>query len=141
MKKCNSCKTTKPHSDFNTNSRRSDGYQTDCKECRALYNKKHYQANKDKYITSVSNTRGLGYERHRLSPEEYGDLYNINNGICIICDTNEATVIDHDHACCPGAMGCSFCVRGVICSNCNCGLGFFSDNVDSLRNAVAYLGG
>lgn len=141
MKKCNTCKTMKPHEEFNTNVKRKDGLQTDCKSCRAEYNRNHYKGKKDMYISSVSRNRGFGYERHKLSVEEYNELFEINRGICIICDLNEATVVDHDHTCCQGPTGCSFCVRGIICSNCNCGLGFFSDNVEALRNAVAYLGG
>lgn len=141
MKKCNTCKNFKAFAEFNTNVRRSDGMQTDCRVCRSEYNRKHYQSKKDNYIANVSKNRGFGYERHRLSEEEYGELLSANGGLCIICNVSEATVIDHDHDCCPGPVGCSFCVRGVICPRCNCGLGFFADNVEALKSAVAYLGG
>lgn len=32
-------------------------------------------------------------------------------------------------------------VRGLLCSNCNKGLGFFKDNTNSLARAILYLQG
>lgn len=31
--------------------------------------------------------------------------------------------IDHNHACCPHDSSCGSCIRGVVCSSCNTGLG------------------
>ncbi|WP_353477560.1 endonuclease domain-containing protein [Microbacterium sp. zg-YB36] len=54
----------------------------------------------------------------------------------IDCDTMQ---IDHDHACCPGEIGCGACVRGVLCVGCNVGLGAFGDSPERLERAVLYL--
>jgi Recombination endonuclease VII len=54
---------------------------------------------------------------------------------CAICSHESSApgdlIIDHDHQ--TGR------VRGLLCSNCNSGLGFFRDNSAALLQAVAYL--
>jgi hypothetical protein len=45
--------------------------------------------------------------------------------------TPQSATIDHCHA--TGR------VRGVLCSRCNLGLGYFRDNPENLANAVSYL--
>lgn len=67
---------------------------------------------------------------------QYDDIWTARNtfkiyGTCCICQAEHRLVIDHDHA--TGKT------RGMICGRCNSGLGHFKDNIDSLRQAVAYL--
>jgi hypothetical protein len=47
--------------------------------------------------------------------------------------------IDHDHSCCDSVKTCGRCVRGILCVNCNAGLGNFDDNADLLVLAIEYL--
>lgn len=47
-----------------------------------------------------------------------------------ICKKEEL-VIDHNHQ--TGK------VRGLLCANCNNGLGFFMDNIENLKEAIRYL--
>lgn len=56
--------------------------------------------------------------RHGLSKEEYEHLSKLFNGLCHLCQSSPAKVIDHDHACCPGVYSCGACVRGILCHNC-----------------------
>jgi hypothetical protein len=59
------------------------------------------------------------------------------NGLCAICKKTETgktsnLCVDHCHK--TGK------VRGLLCNNCNKGLGLFKDNPEVLLNASAYLG-
>ena len=66
----------------------------------------------------------------------------IQNNVCAICKNPETAkdkktncvrrmAIDHDHN--TGA------IRGLLCSNCNNGLGRFKDSRDYLQSAIKYL--
>lgn len=63
-------------------------------------------------------------------------LYETQNNRCAICGCTEAEngkyfAVDHDHA--TGA------VRGLLCSQCNSGLGYFRDSPVNLSTAISYL--
>lgn len=51
-------------------------------------------------------------------------MYFDQDGTCAICHENEATCVDHDHACCPTSeKSCGRCIRGLLCNQCNWRLG------------------
>jgi hypothetical protein len=61
-------------------------------------------------------------------------LWSSQNGQCAICSCAIEVLgghIDHDHA--TGR------IRGMLCRDCNNGLGAFKDSVDNLAIAVEYL--
>lgn len=70
-----------------------------------------------------------------LSNEDFDALLARQGGCCAICSTTEWTGrgpnLDHDHA-----TGTS---RGVLCHDCNLGLGNFADDPARLRAAAEYL--
>lgn len=79
-------------------------------------------------------------ERARVWALAYGLSINNIDGIlfaqefkCAVCKTqlNNSFHVDHCHK--------SGQVRGLLCSNCNTGLGLFQDNPDLLTAAAAYL--
>ena len=52
-------------------------------------------------------------------------------GVCAICGRPDPEHVDHSHE--TGA------VRGILCFNCNGGLGQFRDSIDALLAAATYL--
>lgn len=78
--------------------------------------------------------------KHGLDPEKA--LVMLAKG-CNACgmpfESQDDAQVDHDHACCPGLVGCSNCVRGLLCSGCNVALGFVKDSPARLRALADYL--
>lgn len=140
MKRCPKCGEEKAFELFGKHSRRKDGLQSECKECRAAYNRSHYQKHRETYLASARRQHRTQWGRHRLTEGAYEALMAEHDGLCHVCLAAPAVVIDHDHACCPRESSCGECVRGVLCHPCNKGLGFFRDDLRRLRAAVDYLG-
>lgn len=78
---------------------------------------------------------------YNVTQEEATNLYKRSFGICNICKMSETSKgnngkisllsIDHDHK--TGK------VRGVVCRNCNHGLGDFKESIKNLKSAIKYL--
>jgi hypothetical protein len=71
-------------------------------------------------------------------------VLELDNGKCHICQkpySSDQLQIDHDHAstCCRKDSYCLECIRGLLCGNCNRGLGLFEDNPEFLEEACLYL--
>jgi hypothetical protein len=70
-------------------------------------------------------------------------LFEAQGGRCAICGKHDSVIgslcLDHDHACDECADGCPECIRGLLCRDCNWGLGWFRDNPESLRVAAQYV--
>lgn len=111
-------------------------------EARREYLRKWRAANAAKVKES-----GRLYARttaHGLTGEEFDALLSAQNGCCAICIKpleawGKDTHIDHDHSCCPGARHCRECVRGILCSHCNNGLGHFRDSPEIMEAAAGYV--
>lgn len=99
---------------------------------RELLNSKAkvYNANNREKIRASYIKRKYG-----MTLEEWDALFEEQCGGCAICkqplEAVKKLVIDHCHN--------SSKVRGLLCSNCNTGLGLFKDNPESLQAAIEYL--
>ena len=120
MKQCPDCDQWKPLDDFPRNRNSRDGRHTYCKAC--------HNARGDE-----TRQRLYGGGRHYHLKRRYGigaadfDRMVIEQGgVCAICDRPDPEHVDHDHV--TGR------VRGILCFNCNGGLGQFGDDGDRPRS-------
>lgn len=107
-----------------------------CIECaRKIKNEK--ERLRGKAETSKEKDRiNAKLRKYGITHEQELALLKAQNFECKIC-AKEVTYkgkrshIDHDHV--------SGKIRGILCSSCNRGLGYFFDNVNLLKKAVTYL--
>ena len=137
VKTCNKCGESKPLDRFVQDRRYADGHRNMCLDCRRHQERGRYKATKEQY----RHYRLKWY--YGLSQDDV-DTRLLEQDGCAVCHTWESKGrgdwhVDHDHACCPGPRSCGECVRGILCSTCNKGLGLLKDNPDLLLAAAAYL--
>lgn len=131
-KQCRDCQEWLPESDFNRRKSRPDGLQDYCRECVAK--RRDSSQNRDWWLR----------HKYGISLEQYEQILVQQDGRCGACGTDDSKprksfAVDHDHSCCPGKRACGNCVRGLLCSTCNSGLGFFNDDPARLQSAIDYL--
>lgn len=120
----------KDFSKFHKNHTGKDGHHNDCGKCRS---KKHYS--KDKRTKDQLKDKKLR-ENYGISLDIYNEMFQKQNGCCAICNTHQSELIvslsvDHCHT--TGK------VRGLLCSNCNRGIGLLKDSIKILNSAIEYL--
>jgi len=69
-------------------------------------------------------------ERYGISKAEWDAMYHEQGGLCAICRSNEATLVDHCHA--------TGTVRGLLCDRCNRVLGVVEANASVLTRVQIY---
>ena len=135
-KACNMCSIPLVLGDNWTEANRRSRWYI-CKPCKANKvrepNRKWREQNKDKVREyNLKNIYGI-------TSKEYDEILKHQRGMCAICETTNAGnrhgtdkfCIDHDHL--TGR------VRGLLCNNCNHGLGKFKDDILTLQSAIEYL--
>ena len=75
-------------------------------------------------------------KNYGLEKEDYNNLLKRQHHKCAICGVDESELekrlhVDHNHE--TGE------VRGLLCVNCNLGLGLFKDSQEALIYALLYL--
>ena len=66
-----------------------------------------------------------------ITLEDYETLLEKQNWCCAICHETTKLNVDHSHM--------SLNIRGLLCSNCNLGLGHFKNDPNILKLALGYL--
>jgi hypothetical protein len=81
--------------------------------------------------------------RYGLTVDEYEKMLADQGGGCKICGGTNASGrhlhIDHRHGCCGKNQACKKCIRALLCSRCNTGIGQFRESPELLARAIAYL--
>ena len=137
-KQCPKCREVLPTSSFQKNKTAKDGLQYHCKVCRKQMDcrEEHRAQHRKRYHENKENYRNSTYKRkYGISLDEYEKLLTEQHGLCAICSgecpSKRSLAVDHDHA--TGK------VRGLLCANCNRGLGMFKDKIQALEKAITYL--
>ena len=136
LKTCSTCGEKKDIESFPPNRKNKDGKNFKCRECYNLYMRNWYIKNKEKHKKRVYSSRyaiNRRAEKYGLTVEEINNLTKKYDGKCWLCRDKPGTSIDHCHK--TGK------VRGVLCFDCNTGLGKLGDDVEGLQRAIKYLCG
>ena len=108
-----------------------------CKQC---YDTDYAKRNRTK--TNATKTRWRKANKKRVSEVRRKYLYGVEaplveerlsrqGGLCAICCVRPATDLDHDHT--------SGKPRGMLCGDCNRGIGLMRENEDTLLRAAEYV--
>lgn len=159
MPVCTKCKKKKAETEFYKSNRRKTGLRPQCKECvyvarREQYidrGKSWYRNNKEAVLENLKKLSKCPRYRERkkvwdrnsrlkknygLTLEEYDKMLKKQKGVCAICKQKAKRnhgnlVVDHCHD--TGE------VRGLLCSNCNSGIGLLEDDLELVKAAARYL--
>lgn len=132
-KDCMRCGTVKPANEM------SRGHRGLCRDCWNTW-QREYRAKRKAEGHDVNRATELR-ARYGMTLTQYAELLASQNGCCAICASTEAMVnptkrkyslaVDHDES--TGR------VRGILCTNCNQGLGKFKHDVKLFAAAIEYL--
>lgn len=116
---CTRCKEEKPLSSFVKQKKSKDGLRYWCTACES------------------KQFRGWWLlSRYGITVEDYNEMFEAQQGCCEICGRHQSEVnrtfdVDHNHE--TGK------VRGLLCFDCNRGLGCVKENTTILAKAIEYL--
>lgn len=91
-----------------------------------LNNPEKFKAKQLRYESKNPNRR-----RNKLYGVNISEIEEKQNRLCAICKKKKILVADHCHE--------SNKFRGLLCNDCNLGLGRFYDSIDNLKSAIKYL--
>lgn len=127
FKWCPDCDSVKPVAEFPRTTGKASGYHSYCLSC-------HNARGVESKTRLHGGTREY-HLRHRygIGQAEVDEMLAEQGGVCAICGAADPKHVDHDHR--------TGWVRGILCFNCNGGLGQFRDSPEFLAGAITYLKG
>lgn len=147
MKACTKCKQIKEFTEFFKANNTADGYYSMCKACKTAATLEHRKKNPPKYNDYMKKWRGKNPDKqhatdikrlYKLPIEEYNKMLAAQNCQCKICGKH------HDPSKKRGRLYVDHChrtgkIRGLLCSACNCALGYLNDDTGLIEKAIAYI--
>lgn len=111
-------------------------WQSENRESTRDQQRARYKADPEKYRTYFRNRYVL--RTYGISHKQYEKMFQDQGGLCAICGREpdihrngiSRLAIDHHHK--------SGIVRGLLCNNCNVGIGYLADDPDILAKASEY---
>jgi hypothetical protein len=70
-------------------------------------------------------------KKYGMEKEEFDRYLLEQGGRCAVCQGQDKLCVDHDHE--------TLDVRGLLCGNCNTGIGMLGDSIDGLERALKYM--
>lgn len=146
MRYCGVCKETKPIGDFYAAKGNVDGLAKRCKSCskitlqiwRAKYPERHRETTRRWGKRNPEKKKDVNLKtKYGLPYGSYDRMLAAQEGGCAICRTTTPPGkagrfhVDHDHE--------TGVVRGLLCTNCNWGIGQFKHREALLQEAIKYL--
>ena len=157
---CNSCNEKKELSLFAKNKSNFAGVNSECKRCRSKrrttqeyrnqenkrrstpeQKKRMYLSfvkykNKNKKKVALTQKKWFLKKFYGLSYDQYQNILKSQDNKCAICGLDQKNCartfnVDHKHE--EGK------VRGILCNNCNTGIGLFKENEMIMHKAINYL--
>jgi len=116
-----------------------------CQSCRNEYNRKYYKRNPQKINEANRKWREVNETpeyifkrnlkvRYGLTLEQYHKLLQAQENRCAICNQlfeDSKVCVDHNHT--------TGNVRGLLCTFCNVGLGYFREDSTIMNAAIKYI--
>ena len=154
MKQCSkkTCKQINPQplSNFYKNRANSDGLSCSCKDCHKVVANPKQKAAYQRKWDAINPDQKKGHWLRKYWPSStwqealnnFNDLIKLQDSVCRLCKKPETAIcgktglirdlcVDHCHQ--------TGIVRGLLCSTCNRGLGYFKDSADLCYSAGDYL--
>lgn len=127
FKRCFKCKQDKPNSEFHRYISSADGLTSSCKDCR-----NSRQTELQRMVDKETKFKHQ-IKRYGITVKDFQDLLAKQGGACAICHRipDKKLCVDHCHQ--------TKLVRGLLCRECNRGLGAFADSPERLAAAIQYL--
>jgi hypothetical protein len=114
-----------------------------CQVCEKVFvvgRRSFRKATCSKKCSSIKSAERIRFwnleKKYNFSKDDFNTMMQKQDGKCAICEKDHSDAynglyVDHCHS--------AGLVRGLLCKECNVGIGFFKDNTKILKNAIKYI--